>query len=51
MQDIQFIANTINSILSSVQTSETLNKILGTANQYAITMKFPPIKQCGLMNN
>jgi hypothetical protein len=44
MQDIQFIANTINSILSSVQTTETLNKILGTANQYAVTMKFPPDK-------
>ena len=41
MQDVTFIAQTIQAMTSSVQNKETLHKIIGTANQYAMTMKFP----------
>ena len=41
MQDVTFIAQTIQAMTSSVQNTETLHKIIGTANQYAKTMKFP----------
>ena len=41
MQDLQFIMTTINNMTESVQNTETLHKIIGTANQYAMTMKFP----------
>jgi len=44
MQDLQFIAKTIKDMTSSVQNTETLNKIIGTANQYANTRKFPADK-------
>jgi hypothetical protein len=44
MQDLEFIAQTIQSMTASVQNKETLNKIIGTANQYAVTMKFPADK-------
>ena len=35
MQDLQFIMTTINNMTESVQNTETLHKIIGTANQYA----------------
>lgn len=41
MQDLQFIMTTINNMTESVQNTETLHKIIGTANQYAMTLKFP----------
>lgn len=44
MQDLEFIVQTIQSMTASVQNKETLNKIIGTANQYASTMKFPADK-------
>lgn len=44
MQDLEFIVQTIQSMTASVQNKETLNKIIGTANQYASTMKFPTDK-------
>ena len=44
MQDLNFIVNTIQSMTASVQNKETLNKIIGTANQYAVTMKYPADK-------
>lgn len=40
-QDLQFITTTINNMTESVQNTETLHKIIGTANQYAMTLKFP----------
>ena len=40
MQDLSFITTTIQTMTSSVQNTETLHKIIGTANQYAKTMKF-----------
>lgn len=40
-QDLTFITNTIQTMTESVENTETLHKIIGTANQYAITMKFP----------
>ncbi len=43
-QDISFIANTIQDMTASVQNKETLNRIIGTANQYASTMKYPADK-------
>jgi len=45
MQDLNFIVQTIQSMTASVQNKETLNKILGTANQYASAMKFPADKK------
>jgi len=44
MQDLEFIANTIHSMTSNVQNKETLHKIIGTANEYAKTMKYPKSK-------
>ena len=41
MQDINFITQTIQNMTESVTHTETLHKIIGTANQYATTMKFP----------
>ena len=41
MQDINFISQTIKTMTESVSHTETLHKIIGTANQYATTMKFP----------
>ncbi len=41
MQDINFITQTIQNMTESVTHTETLHKIIGTANQYAMTMKFP----------
>ena len=41
MQDVTFIDRPLQAMTSSVQNKETLHKILGTANQYAMTMKFP----------
>ena len=43
-QDISFITNTIQTITESVKNTETLQKIIGTANEYARTMKFPKSK-------
>jgi len=40
MQDLSFITTTIQTMTASVQNTETLHKIIGTANQYAKTMKF-----------
>ena len=39
-QDLSFITNTIKTMTESVQNTETLHKIIGTANEYAKTMKF-----------
>ncbi len=39
-QDVQFIADTVATIVSKVESPETLNKILGSANQYAQLKKF-----------
>lgn len=41
MQDLNFIVQTVKTMTESVQNKETLNKIIGTANQYATAMKFP----------
>lgn len=43
-QDVQFIADTVATIVSRVESPETLNKILGSANQYAQLRKFNPDK-------
>ena len=43
-QDVQFIADTVATIVSKVESPETLNKILGSANQYAQLRKFNPDK-------
>tara|TARA_R110002020_G_scaffold7496_1_gene31486 strand:- start:11101 stop:11667 length:567 start_codon:yes stop_codon:yes gene_type:complete len=40
-QDLTFITKTIQTMTESVHNTETLHKIIGTANQYAMTMKFP----------
>ena len=39
-QDVQFIAETVQGIVVNVESQETLNKILGSANQYAQLKKF-----------
>jgi len=39
-QDVQFIAETVQGIVANVESQETLNKILGSANQYAQLKKF-----------
>ena len=45
-QNLQFIADTINNILSNkVNDTSTINKIIGSANQYAQVRKFPPNKE------
>ena len=44
MPDLEFIAKTIHTMTESVQNKETLHKIMGTANEYAKTMKFPKSK-------
>lgn len=44
MPDLEFIARTIHAMTESVQNKETLHKIMGTANEYAKTMKFPESK-------
>jgi hypothetical protein len=44
MQDLNFIVETIQNMTASVQSKETLNKIIGIANQYANTRKFPADK-------
>ena len=44
MPDLEFIARTIHSMTENVQNKETLHKIMGTANEYAKTMKFPKSK-------
>ena len=44
MQDVNFIASTIHAMTENVQNKETLQRIIGTANEYARTMKYPPSK-------
>ena len=44
MQDLAFIANTIQEMCSKVESTETLHKIIGSANQYANLRKFPKDK-------
>jgi len=44
MPDLEFIARTIHTMTESVENKETLHKIMGTANEYAKTMKFPKSK-------
>mgnify|MGYP001314102428 FL=1 len=44
MQDLAFIGQTVAAIVSKVENKETLNKIIGTANEYANTLKFPTDK-------
>ena len=44
MQDLAFIANTIQEMCSKVESTETLHKIIGSANQYATLRKFPKDK-------
>ena len=45
-QNLEFIADTVNTILSNkVNDSNTINKIIGSANQYAQVRKFPPNKE------
>tara|TARA_R100001443_G_scaffold51299_2_gene63307 strand:+ start:11956 stop:12495 length:540 start_codon:yes stop_codon:yes gene_type:complete len=44
MPDLEFIARTIHTMTEGVQNKETLHKIMGTANEYAKTMKFPKSK-------
>jgi len=44
-QDIQFIAETVQGIVANVESQETLNKILGSANQYAQLKKFDTDKR------
>jgi hypothetical protein len=39
-QDVQFIAETVQGIVANVESQETLNKILGSAKQYAQLKKF-----------
>ena len=39
-QDVQFIAETVQSICTNVESQETLHKILGSANQYVQLKKF-----------
>ena len=39
-QDVQFIAETVQGIVANVESQETLNKKLGSANQYAQLKKF-----------
>ena len=51
-QNLQFIADTINTMLSNkVNDTSTINKIIGSANQYAQVRKFPPIKKIGIIIN
>ena len=45
-QNLQFIADTINTMLSNkVNDTSTINKIIGSANQYAQVRKFAPNKE------
>ena len=45
-QDLEFIAQTIQAILSNkVNDTDTINKIIGNANQYAQVKKFPVNKE------
>ena len=44
MQDVNFIASTIHAMTEGVQNKETLQRIIGTANEYARTMKYPASK-------
>ena len=45
-QDLEFIAQTIQAILSNkVNDTDTINKIMGSANQYAQVKKFPVNKE------
>lgn len=44
MQELAFIGQTVAAIVSKVENKETLNKIIGTANEYANTLKFPTDK-------
>jgi hypothetical protein len=43
-QDVEFIAQTVQSITANVESQETLNKILNSANQYATLKKHPKDK-------
>jgi len=43
-QDVQFIAETVQGMTANVESPETLNKILGSANQYAQLKKLPADK-------
>ena len=44
MQDVNFIASTIHAMTEGIQNKETLQRIIGTANEYARTMKYPMSK-------
>ena len=44
MQDLEFIAKTIHTMTENVANTETVHKIMGLANDYARTMKFPKQK-------
>ena len=41
MQDINFIAETVKTMCKDVESTETIKKIVGSANQYAKLRKFP----------
>ena len=43
-QDVAFILETVQGMTANVESPETLNKILGSANQYAQLKKFPTDK-------
>ena len=43
-QDVTFILETVQGMTANVESSETLNKILGSANQYAQLKKLPADK-------
>ena len=43
-QDVTFILETVQSMTANVESTETLNKILGSANQYAQLKKLPADK-------
>jgi len=45
MQDLNFITQTVAEMTSRVESTETVNKIIGTANQYAQVKKFPASKE------
>jgi len=44
-QDVEFIAQTITNICKNISSKETLNRVLGTANEYVKLKKFPPNKE------
>ena len=44
MQDINFIAETVKTMCKDVESTETIKKIVGSANQYANLRKFPADK-------